>query len=245
MRKSVLTCALLGAAVLLSACGSSAKSPAAEDTPTTSILPSSDAHFSELLSGVGKKPFKLTFTDALGDTQMFAQDGAGNTVTISGNSQVFTTPTSAITCNRDGSGPFTCTQAPANLGANSSYIAFAVAERTYATALSYHLTHTSAKTIAGHDAACFSISAPDFLGVKGVAGAAGSSLKGIAAYCNDRATGALLENTFTDAAGDITDNLTVTKIDAPAAKDFQPPATPTIITIPGGPVTVPGGVGAQ
>ena len=245
MRKAALTCALLGAAVLLTACGSSAKTPAAEDTTTTNTLPASDAHFSELLNGVTKQPFKLTFTDALGKTQRYAQDGAGNTVTISGDSQVFTTSTSAVTCNRDGSGPFTCTQAPADLGANSSYVAFAVAEHTYAIALAYHLAHTSTKTIAGHEAACFSISAPDFRGVRGVAGAAGASLKGIAAYCNDRETGALLENTFTDAAGAVTNNVTVTKIETPSAKDFQPPATPTIITIPGGPVTVPGGVGAQ
>ena len=245
MRKAALACALLGAAVLLTACGSSAKSPAADATTTTNTLRAADAHFSELLNGVGKQPFKLTFTDALGNTQMYAQDGTGETVTMNGASQVFTTPTAAITCNRDGSGPFTCTQAPASFGANSSYIAFAVAERTYATALAYHLANTSTKNIAGHDAACFSISAPDFRGVKGVAGAAGASLKGIAAYCNDRATGALLENTFTDASGDVTSNLTVTRIEKPAAKDFQPPATPTIITIPGGPVTVPGGVGAQ
>ena len=244
MRKAALTCALLGAAVLLTACGSSAKTPAAEDTTTTNTLPASAAHFSELLNGT-KRSFKLTFTDALGKTQMYAQDGAGNTVTINGSSQVFTTPTSAVMCNREGSGPFTCTQAPADLGTNSSYIAFAVAERTYAVALAYHLVHTTTKTIAGHEAACFSISAPDFRGVKGVAGAAGASLKGIAAYCNDRETGALLENTFTDAAGDVTNNLTVTKIETPSEKDFQPPATPTIITIPGGPVTVPGGVGAQ
>src|SRR4051812_10635321 len=245
MRKAALTCALLGAAVLLTACGSSAKSPAADATTTTNTLPAANAHFSELLNGVGKQPFKLTFTDALGHTQMYAQDGTGDTVTFNGASQVFTTPTAAITCNRDGSGPFTCTQAPARFGANSSYIAFAVAERTYAIALAYHLAHTSTKNIGGHDAACFSISAPDFRGVKGVAGAAGASLKGISAYCNDRATGALLENTFTDASGDMSHNLTVTKIEEPAAADFQPPATPTIVTIPGGPVTVPGGVGAQ
>ena len=244
MRNVGLSCALLGAALLLTACGSSAKSPAA-DTTTTNTLAASDAHISELLTRVSTKPFKLTFTDALGKTQMYAQDGAGNTVTINGATQVFTTRTSAITCDRDGSGPFTCTQRPANLGANSTYIALAVAERTYAIALAYHLSHTSTKTIAGHDAACFSISAADFRGVKGVAGVAGARLRGITGYCNDRHTGALLENTFTDASGDTTHSLTVTKIEQPTANDFQPPATPTIITIPGGPVTVPGGVGAQ
>src|SRR5262249_56311647 len=116
-------------------------------------------------------------------------------------------------------------------------VADGVWDGTQALGLAYHPAHPSTKTIAGHDAACFSISAPDFHGVKGAAGAAGSSLKGITAYCNDRATGALLENTFTDASGDVTNNLTVTKIETPTAKDFQPPATPTIITIPGGPVT--------
>ena len=245
MCKAGVIGALLGAAVLLAACGSSAKSPATEGTTTTNTLAAADAHFSGLLNRVGREAFKLTYTDALGKTQMYAQDGAGQTVTINGNTQVFTTPTSAVTCNRDGSGPFTCTQSPADLGANSSYIAYAVAERTYATALAYHLAHTSTKTIAGHEAACFSISAADFHGVKGVAGAAGARLNGITGYCNDRETGALLENRFTDASGATTDNLTVTKIESPTAKDFQPPTTPTIITFPGGPVTVPGGVGAQ
>src|ERR1043166_569240 len=98
MCKAGLICALLGAAVLLTACGSSAKSPAAEDTTTTNTLAASDAHFSDLLDGVGKQAFKLTYTDALGKTQMYAQDGAGSTVTINGDAQVFTTPTSAITC---------------------------------------------------------------------------------------------------------------------------------------------------
>jgi hypothetical protein len=78
-----------------------------------------------------------------------------------------------------------------------------------------------------------------------VAGAAGARLNGITANCNDRESGALLENTFTDASGQKTNNLTVTKVEPSSAHDFEPPATPTIVTVPGGPVTVPGGVGAQ
>jgi hypothetical protein len=248
MRKAAPTAALLLAAAVLAGCGgSSAKSPASGGTTApANSTPGTDVNFSKLLNNLGRQSYKVTYTDAGGNTQMYAQDGQGRTVTVNGNSQVFTTPTAAITCMRaDATAPFTCTQAPANLGANSSYIALAVAERTYASALAYHLAHTSTKTIAGHTAACFTISAPDFKGAKGIAGAAGTSLKGVAAYCNDRATGALLENTITDESGATTTNLLVTKYETPTAKDFQPPATPTVITVRGGPVTVPGGVAAQ
>jgi hypothetical protein len=246
MWKAASTAALILAAALVAGCGgSSAKSPAAGDTTTTAARPAANADFSALLNNLGKQSFKVTFTDASGNTQTYAQDGTGNTVTINGDVQVYTSPTAAITCEKSDTGAFTCTQAPASLGANSTYIAFAVAERTYALALAYRLAHTSGKTIAGREASCFSVSAPDFRGVKGVAGAAGARLSGAAAYCNDSDTGALLESTFTDDSGDMTTNLSVTKVEEPSAADFQPPATPTIVTIPGGPVTVPGGVGAQ
>ena len=248
MRKAAPTAALLVAAAVLAGCGgSSAKSPAAGATTSTTPAPQvRDANFAALLNNLGKQSYKVSYTDATGNTQTYAQDGAGRTATVNGNSQVFTTPTVAVTCTRTAAtAPFTCTQAPANLGANSAYIALAVAERTYAAALGYRLAHESAKTIAGRDAACFTISAPDFEGAKGIAGAAGASLKGVAMYCNDRGTGALLESTITDESGATTTNLLVTKYEMPSGKDFQPPATPTVITVPGGPVTVPGGVAAQ
>jgi hypothetical protein len=35
----------------------------------------------------------------------------------------------------------------------------------------------------------------------------------------------------------------VTKFEVPSASDFQPPATPTVVTVPS--ITPPGGVGAQ
>jgi hypothetical protein len=247
MRKAAVTAALLLATAGLAACGSSAKSPAAGVSPTTArSTPGTDANFTALLNNLGKQSYKVTYTDASGNPQMYAQDGKGRTVTVNGNSKVYTTPTAAITCTRaNAKAPFTCRQAPANLGANSSYIALAVAEHTYASALAYRLAHTSSKTIAGRDAACFTISAPDFKGAKGIAGAAGASLKGIALYCNDHGSGALLENMLTDDAGDTITNLLVTKYEASSPSDFQPPATPTVITVPGGPVTVPGGVSAQ
>ena len=192
MGKAALTSALLGALVLLTACGSSAKSPAADDTTTTNALPASDAHFSQLLNGVAQHPFKLTFTDALGDTQVFAQDGKGR--------HRHDRRQLAGVHHADGGDHV---QPRTDQGRSPARRRPPISARTAATSptrsrsaptplrLAYHLAHTSAKTIAGHDAACFSISAPDFHGVKGVAGARrGASLKGIAAYCNDRATGA-------------------------------------------------------
>jgi hypothetical protein len=154
---------------------------------------------------------------------------------------VFTTPTNAVTCEKSANAAeFTCRQTPITMGADSSYIASAVAERTYATALDYRFRNTTAKSIAGRDANCFSITADDFEGVGGIAGRAGGSLKGTTTYCNDRETGALLENTITSEDGSTSTQLLVTAFEEPSASDFDPPALPTVATTPGGPVTQPG-----
>ena len=68
--------------------------------------------------------------------------------------------------------------------------------------------HTSTKTIAGHDAACFTISAPDFRGRQGSRRRGRREPEGHRRRtASTVTTGALLENTFTDASGDLTDNL--------------------------------------
>jgi hypothetical protein len=241
--KKVAGAAALAVAVaaMLGACGGdSAKSPA--DDPTT-IPTASDRDFEQMFADLAGQAFKLTYTDAIGQTMIFAQDGKGNTVTAGDTKQVFTTPTTAVTCEKpDDATEFTCQQAPINLGADSSYIAPAVAEKTYATALGYRFANTTTKSIAGRDADCFSITADDFEGVGGIAGRAGGSLKGSARYCNDRQTGALMENTITSEEGVTSTQLLVTKFEEASASDFEPPAVPTIVTTPGGPVTQPGGV---
>jgi len=237
--------ALAAAAIaLLGACGgSSAKSPA--DGTTTTAPQASDADFEQLFADLGTQSFKLTYTDPAGETVVFAQDGRGRTVTAGETKQVFTTPTNAVTCEKpEGASAFTCQQTPITMGADSSYIASAVAEKTYATALDYNFRNPTAKSIAGRDVACFSITGDDFEGVGGIAGRAGGSLKGTTTYCNDRETGALMENTITSEEGDTSTQLLVTQFETPTPDDFEPPAVPTVPPTPG-PVTQPGGVSAQ
>jgi hypothetical protein len=236
---AALAVALAG---LLGACGGdSAKSPA---DATTTTPKAAVADFEQLFDDLAQQSYKVTYTDPSGQSVTFAQDGNGNTVTAGANKQVFTTRTSAITCEKpDGAGEFTCEQTPITMGADSSYIASAIAENTYATALDYRFRNTTAKSIAGRDADCFSITAGDFDGVGGIAGRAGGTLKGTTTYCNDRETGALLENTITSADGDTHTQLLVTEFEQPSPSDFEPPAVPTVVTTPGGAVTQPGGVG--
>jgi hypothetical protein len=232
------------AATLLAGCGGSNGGPSAEGTTTTTVRPASRADFSKLFAGLSKQSFKVTYDDADGNSQSFAQDGKGNTVTAGDNRQVFTTPTTTITCDKaDDAATFTCVQSSIRSFGDSPYIASSIAENTYATALAYRFGSTSQKTIAGRDADCFTITAADFGAGSAAAGSLGDSLKGALTYCNDHDTGAVLENTITDEDGDTSTNLLVTEFGQPSASDFDPPATPTIVTVPT--ITPPGGVGAQ
>src|SRR4051794_5947542 len=120
---------VLTTVAFVGACGgSSAKSPAAGDTTTTGAGTAGGTDFTALLGKLPTSSFKATYTDAAGDEQVYAQDGNGNTVTINGDSQVYTTRTTAITCEKaTGATTFTCMQSPINLGGNSAYIALALA----------------------------------------------------------------------------------------------------------------------
>jgi hypothetical protein len=224
-------------AAFLGACGgSSAKSPA-EGSATTAPK-AADSDFEKLFADLANQSFKVTYTDAGGQTAIFAQDGKGNTVTAGDTKRVYTTPTTAVTCEKPRNATdFTCQQTPINLGADSSYIASAVAEKTYAIPLGYHFAHTTTKSIAERDVDCFSITAADFEAVGGIAGRAGGSLKGTTTYCNDRETGALMENTITSEEGDTSTQLLVTKFEESSPSDFEPPAVPTVATTPGPPAT--------
>jgi hypothetical protein len=232
------------AATLVAACGSSAKPDASSNTDPTTAGGSSNggADFSSMLDDLAKQKFKVTWTDADGNEHTDAQDGEGNTASISGDTQVFQTPTSTVTCNQS-DGTWKCTQTSLTVGSSSGYAAVSAAEKTYVTALADKFGNTSSKTIADRDADCFTITAGDFGAASAIAGAAGASLKGAATYCNDHETGAVLENTITDENGETTSGLMVTKFEVPSASDFQPPATPTVVTVPS--ITPPGGVGAQ
>lgn len=248
MRKLVAACsAALLAGAVLAACGSSSKPESGGGTNNNSTSAgnsngSGSSDFSALLSDIGKQKFKVTWTDSGDNEQTYAQDGQGNTVTIDGDNQVYGTPNATISCSKSGD-QWTCTQTSITLGSNSGYVALSAAEKNYATALADKFGNTSTKTIAGRSADCFTITAKDFGVGSAVAGALGASLKGALSYCNDHETGALLENTITDEDGQTSTQFLVTKFEQPSASDFQPPATPTVVTIPT--ITMPGGVGAQ
>jgi hypothetical protein len=220
--------------------GRRGKSPAGHATPTQPKA--ANTNFAAMLDNVAKQAFKVTWTGAGGNEHVDAQDGKGNTVSINGDTQVFRTPNSTITCNKTDD-TWKCTQTSLTFGSSSGYAAISAAEKTYVTALANRFGATSTKTIAERPADCFTITAKDFGPASAVANAAGAALKGSATYCNDHETGAVLENTITDEEGETSTSLLVTEFGAPSAADFEPPATPTIVTIPGGPVTVPGGVG--
>jgi hypothetical protein len=223
---------IVALAALLGACGSDgAKSP--DDGSTTTLAPAGGTDFEQMFADLSTQAFKLTYTDPSGEEVVFAQDGKGNTVTAGETKQVFTTSTNAVTCEKpDDASAFACQQTPITMGADSSYIASAVAEKTYATALDYSFAHTTSKRIADRDAECFSISAADFQGLGGIAGRAGGSLKGTTTYCNDRETGALMENSITSEEGDTSTQLLVTAFEQPSAADFEPPSVPTVVPTP-------------
>jgi len=245
MRRLVAGCAAaVLAATLVAACGSSSKPEAGGDTTTSAASSSgggNNDNFSALLDNLSRQAFKVTWTDESGTEHTDAQDGKGNTMSLVGDTQVFRTSGSTVTCSK--SATWTCTQTSVNIGSNSGYAAISAAENNYVTALADHFGSTSQKTIAGRDADCFTITAKDFGAVSAVAGALGASLKGALTYCNDNETGVVLENTATDEQGETSTILLVTKFGPPSASDFEPPATPTVITVPT--ITGPGGVGAQ
>ncbi len=246
MRRLVAGCAAtLLAATLVAACGSSSKPEAGGDTTTSAGSSGTGGgnndNFSALLDNLSRQAFKVTWTDGSGTAHTDAQDGKGNTMSLVGDTQVFRTAGSTVTCSK--SATWTCTQTSVNVGSNSAYTAIAAAETRYVTALANHFGSTSQKTIAGRDADCFTITAKDFGAASAIAGALGASLKGALTYCNDHQTGVVLENTATDEQGDTSTILLVTEFGQPSASDFEPPATPTIVTVPT--ITPPGGVGAQ
>jgi hypothetical protein len=245
MRRLVSGCAAaVLAATLVAACGSSSKPEAGGDTTTSAGSSGGGGNsdnFSALLDNLSRQAFKVTWTDGSGTEHTDAQDGKGNTMSLVGDTQVFRTSGLTVTCSK--SATWTCTQTSVNIGSNSGYAAISAAEKNYVTALADHFGSTSQKTIAGRDADCFTITAKDFGAVSAVAGALGASLKGALMYCNDHQTGVVLENTATDEQGDTSTILLVTEFGQPSGADFEPPATPTIITVPT--ITPPGGVGAQ
>jgi len=221
MRKWVASCSVVMiAAGALAACGSSGSSKATNPSETTNpggASSPSDSDLAKLVTNAGKQKFKLTYVDGSGASQMYEQDGKGNSVSGSDDSLTFATATSIVSCDKS-SGAYQCTETPASQGnAASPFSGIVTAVQSQFTALGGHFGSRSSKTIAGRDAECVTFSQDDLVG-----SAAQVSYSG----CIDKQTGATLE-VAVDDAGKKTTSLLVTKFEEPGPSDFTPPVTPS------------------
>jgi hypothetical protein len=245
MRKLVASCSVVLVAVaVLAACGSSGSSKANPLSPGTNknnsggSTASGNDQFSQLVANASKQKFKITYSSGTnGDTTTYAQDGNGNSVYGSGDTQVFTSASSTVSCNKDSNGKYTCIQS-AGTGTNiNPFLTYANLGKSYLDALGSAGTK-STKSIAGRTAQCVTFKPSD------LGGAIAANLHGSASYCVDKDTGVLLEITGTDDSGKTTTAFEVTKFETPADSDFTPPATPETlpsVSIPGYTGTIPGG----
>jgi len=244
MRKFVASGpAVLIAVAALAACGSNGSSKASDSTLTTAADggDGGSRNLAQLVANASKQRYKITYTDISGNTQVYEQDGKGDSVSGNGDSQTFVSKGRTINCAST-SGKATCTQSPVAVpgGAASTFLGALTLEQTQLGVLGGNLGTKSSKTIAGRDAQCVTFSAADLAGVAGRAAASsqGASLKASYSYCIDKATGVTLEMSGTDQAGKNRTVLTVTKFEQPRDSDFTPPAKPTINSLPAG-VTLP------
>lgn len=234
MRRFVASCSVVLIAIAaFAACGGgSSKSPASSGTQAGTTSPagngSTNSDLAKLYADAAKARFKITYTSGNGSApQTYAQDGKGNSVYGSADSQYFTSASGSVSCNTDSNGKATCLQVPGGATVNP-FLTLFQAGKSYIDALGGRYGDVSSKTIAGRDAKCVTISAKSIAGVNGI--------KGSATYCIDKGTGVLLEISGTDASGKDATSLTVTKFEEPTDSDFTPPATPS--SVPG--YTVPG-----
>jgi hypothetical protein len=228
-RRLVAWCAPFVAAITLAACsssGSSAKDASSTTNGQVSAGLLSSAELTTLVAAAAKQRFKVTYTDGTGATLRYAQDGDGNTMQATTDSESLGTPTSTILCDKTG-GEFQCTESPGASGpAESSFTSVVTLLQTYLSGLGGDVGTQSSKTIAGRDAQCLTFSAQDLAaGPSGTVPVADPKVS--ATYCIDKETGATLEVSQTDATGTSSKSLEVTAFGAPTAADFVPPATPT------------------
>jgi hypothetical protein len=258
MRKFVASCSavVLAAAVLAACGGSSSKANPPSPSKNGGASSPSNSDLSHLVATANKQKFKIVYTDGSGQSQTYEQDGNGNSVSGSDDSQTFITKTSTVSCDKS-SGTWECNQSPVSIGGIvNPFLGVVTALQSQLSALGGRFGSTSSKTIAGRDAQCVTFSEKDIVGSVGgaIAKVAGKSLKGSATYCIDKQTGATLEVASTNDSGKATTSLLVTKFESPSPSDFTPPATPSTvpsislpssITIPGGGTitipTIPGG----
>ena len=209
MRRFVAACSVVLIAIaLLGACGGSEEEgPRSSDANNNSSVDD----YTKLLGDSAKARFKITYTGDDGEEHTYAQDGKGNRVYDSGDTQYFTSADGSVSCNTDTDGHPTCTQLPGTAAAIPFLGLLSRGKAAIAT-LGGRFGDTSSKTIAGRDAKCLTVSV-------------GAS----ATYCIDSETGVLLEISARSASGKDLVSLKVTKYEEPSDSDFTPPAPPDTV----------------
>jgi hypothetical protein len=232
MRKLVSggSAAMIALAALAACSGGSST---ANSTPTTNggVASPSSQDLSHLVANANKQRVKIAFTLGGGPEQVYEQDGKGNSVLRSGDSETFSTKTNTISCDKI-SGKSECSVSPGSDESDNPFLGVVTLERSQLSALGGRFGTTSSKTIAGRNAQCVTFSTNDLIG------GAGSGPEVAAAatyeYCIDKDTGVTLRVSTTDNSGKQASVLLVTAFGAPKASDFTPPATPTAATLAAG-----------
>jgi hypothetical protein len=231
MRRFTVSCSLLAAALMLAACGgggSSAKTTTITENVTAPSGQLSSAQLAALVAAAAKQKFKVSYTDGSGDTLRYAQDGNGNVMQATSDSESFSTKTATTSCDKSGA-TFQCTQTEGALGASDNPFTSVVTQlQSFLSGRDDNVGIRSNKMIAGRDAQCITFDARDLSG-NSTGTVVVANPKVSATYCIDKATGATLEVSQTDPAGKSSTSLEVTAFDPPSAADFVPPATPTPI----------------
>jgi hypothetical protein len=232
---------VVGAAVVLAACGGSANT--------------SNSTGSGSLSALARKysaaRVKVTYRAGTGPTLTFAQNGHGKTVFGWGISTVYADGKTSVSCVGTGA-TAKCSQLGtygglSSLGASTLTAVFS----NLASALSsLRNGHLSTQTIAGRTASCATFKAADVsaqLGALGRAfgqtGTTGYAPNDTATICVDQQTGFLLQFTTTKQGHQT--GLAATSFAVPSDRDFTPPGTPQTLpsaSLPSG-TTAPGSGG--
>ena len=232
MSKLVSGCsAAMIAVAALAAC--SGGSSTANSTPTTNggVASPSNQDLSQLVANANKQRVKIAFTLGGGPEQVYEQDGKGNSVLRSGDSETFSTKTNTISCDKI-SGKSECSVSPGSDESDNPFLGVVTLERSQLSALGGRFGTTSSKRIAGRNAECVTFSTNDLIG--GAGSGPGVAAAATYEYCIDEDTGVTLQVSTTDNSGKQASVLLVTAFGAPKASDFTPPATPTAATLAAG-----------
>jgi len=237
MRGFVALCAavILAAAGLVACAGGHANvdHPAATSNNGGGSSRASAPDFSQLVANASKQKFKITFTDGGGNTEIYEQDGNGDSVSGTAGSLTFATKTSSTICDQT-NGIYACTHTPVSPDAAlNPFSGVVTAFQTQLSALGGRYGSQTTATIAGRDAQCVTFSETEFEGPLDatVTASLGAQAQAQASYtyCIDTETGVTLKVAVTDGSGKQTTSLLVTKFELPKPSDFIPPATPSTV----------------